>query len=726
MLDVYFFIDLVASIALFILAAIVLIRNNKTEVNKAFGLFTLLVAGWILANYYSNDNSMPRGVVLFANQATLFLSYLSLVVLNLFLMTLNTNPLSKFKQPLTIILALVSLTALTPYVVGAAHFEGDVSVIDFGLLTPVYFFGFGLTAGLIFYSLAKGMSELKGVERQRIKVIFNGALITIGISICTNAILPAVFDIYELVNIGPVSTLALIFALYYAITKHQLFNIRLVVARALGYVLSLGVLISIYVFVLFIATQKIFEGTDPIIKDQVVPLAAAVVLGLSYPKFKLFFDRLTNKIFYRDSYDPQAFLDELNSTIVKNIELGILLRHSAAVIQQNLKCEYCFIEVLAATIEGNRVMGVGNLELGRNEDKIIFDSVAKMERKTLVADQVTSDQEKLKDVLTSKNIGVISRLVPGSEPGSRAIAHLIIGQKKSGNVYDKQDIRIVEIISDELLIAIQNALRFEEIQEFNVTLQAKVNEATAKLKRTNDKLKDLDEAKDEFISMASHQLRTPLTSVKGYLSMVMEGDAGKISQPQKELLTQAFTSSQRMVYLIADLLNVSRLKTGKFVINNTQSDLVDIVETEISQLRETLKAKKITLEFKKPDNISLLMLDDTKIRQVIMNFIDNAIYYTPADGHISVEVKEDKNNVYFIVKDTGLGIPREEQKHLFTKFYRASNARKVRPDGTGLGLFMAKRVIAAQGGSILFESTEGKGSTFGFTFSKASLGIKQD
>ena len=117
------------------------------------------------------------------------------------------------------------------------------------------------------------------------------------------------------------------------------------------------------------------------------------------------------------------------------------------------------------------------------------------------------------------------------------------------------------------------------------------------------------------------------------------------------------------------------------------------------------------------------MIDDTKIRQVIMNFIDNALFYTPTDGKITVGLKHDKKHIYFTVKDNGLGVPKDEQAHLFNKFYRAQNARNIRPDGTGLGLFMAKKVITAQGGNILFESVENKGSTFGFTFTKKHLAL---
>ena len=111
-------------------------------------------------------------------------------------------------------------------------------------------------------------------------------------------------------------------------------------------------------------------------------------------------------------------------------------------------------------------------------------------------------------------------------------------------------------------------------------------------------------------------------------------------------------------------------------------------------------------------------LDETKIRQVIMNFIDNALHYTQKGGHITVNLKDTDKSIEFIVEDNGLGVPKAEQKHLFTKFFRAQNAKKARPDGTGLGLFMAKKVIIAQGGAVLFTSTEGKGSNFGFTIPK--------
>jgi signal transduction histidine kinase len=318
------------------------------------------------------------------------------------------------------------------------------------------------------------------------------------------------------------------------------------------------------------------------------------------------------------------------------------------------------------------------------------------------------DVERLKKHLPLTSLYVVKLMAR-----RRLVGLLVVGFSNSLTELSPTDTKLLDRLSESIGVALDNKLLFEENQH-----------VLKQLKDTNAKLRELDETKDDFISMASHQLRTPLTSVKGYISMVLEGDAGKVTHMQREMLGQAFFSSQRMVYLIADLLNVSRLKTGKFIIEPTPVNLGEMVEQELGQLEETAASRSLTLSYDKPKQFPLLMLDETKIRQVIMNFVDNAIYYTPAKGHIEVHLRDNKSTIELRVTDDGIGVPKSEQPHLFTKFYRAGNARKARPDGTGLGLFMAKKVIVAQGGSLIFESNEGKGSTFGFMFSKHKLAAK--
>jgi signal transduction histidine kinase len=178
---------------------------------------------------------------------------------------------------------------------------------------------------------------------------------------------------------------------------------------------------------------------------------------------------------------------------------------------------------------------------------------------------------------------------------------------------------------------------------------------------------------------------------------------------------EAFVSSERMVHLIGDFLNVSRLQTGKFMVERRECNLAKIVEQEVDGIKKIAASHSIVIAYRKPARFPILYLDEGKMRQVIMNFIDNAIYYSPEGSTIAIRLKVEAGAAVLTVKDSGMGVPRSEQKHLFTKFFRAENARKQRPDGTGIGLFLAKKVVDAHGGALVFESLPGKGSTFGFS-----------
>lgn len=316
-----------------------------------------------------------------------------------------------------------------------------------------------------------------------------------------------------------------------------------------------------------------------------------------------------------------------------------------------------------------------------------------------------ADIKRIKGHVNFKSLYVIKLIAR-----RRIAGLLVVGYPTSVSHLKPKDTELLDEVSDSVGVALDSKLLFEENRQ-----------VLRQLKESSAKLVALDEAKDDFISMASHQLRTPLTSVKGYTSMVLEGDAGKLTPQQKKLLSQSFASAQRMVYLIADLLNVSRLKTGKFVMDAAPVNLADIVQEELEQLKETAAIRSLKIAYAKPKKFPEVVLDETKTRQVIMNFVDNAIYYTPAKGRIEVSLTETPATIEFRVQDSGIGVPKSEQRHLFTKFYRAGNARKARPDGTGLGLFMAKKIVLAQGGALIFDSQEGKGSTFGFIFSKRKL-----
>lgn len=604
-----------------------------------------------------------------------------------------------------------------------------IQLQEFGVHLQDPSWGYSVIVFITMVYIIIGISILllhkKGLDNQKkkqVNLIVGGVSISLIISFMANFVLiNSRYSSYIILATGP-SVIFFVGGIAYAIIKHRLFDIRLVVARSLGYLLSIGLMAFLYGIIAFtvISRLSIFNELTDVYKQTIYTLLA-VTIALTFQPLKRFFDKWSNRVFYRDAYDSQELLDNLNKILLSTLDINKLLKGCSEVINKYIKTEFIMFGVKEIEGSPQRIIGTNNKQFSKEDIQNVRQITPMMRTKCIITDDLEEKDSKLRELLRNNDIGVLVRLTDTPNKIQEGLGYIVLGNKKSGSPFSSQDIKVLEIIADELVIALQNALRFEEIQNFNITLQDKVNDATKKLRSANHRLVELDQTKDDFISMASHQLRTPLTTIKGYLSMVIDGDVGKISGNQAELLSKAFISSQQMVYLIADLLNISRLRTGKFVIEPKETNLADVISGEIDQLVETAKAKGLELKFKNPKDFPVLMLDETKIRQVIMNFIDNAIYYTPAGGHIDIGLVNTDSTIEFTVTDDGIGVPKAEQHHLFTKFYRANNAKRARPDGTGLGLFMAKKVVIAQAGTIIFRSQEGKGSVFGFTFAKKPL-----
>lgn len=713
-------VNILLSVSMFVgllLGMLILISNNKKAVNRALAFVLFATVLWLASNLSTNLSPSPTQALYFARSTLVGASLLPVAFLIFCKAYARQLRLSKLQIALifvpTLLLILAAPTKLNIVSINA-YGQDTVTGSIYFLLVPVViaYFAWGLVILTKYYQVTR-----KAVERAQLRYIFAGVVSALVPTIILNGILP-IFGNNVGVLYGPNAVMLLAIFMTIAIVKHSLLDIRIIVARSLAYLLLLTTTIAIYAILTFGIATRIFGENQ--FTEQVVPILMAIFVAFTVQPLRRFFAHVTNKFFYSDAYDAQTLLDEFNKVLVSTYDLEILLSRSASIIQDNLKPLYVSFVIKHTKVKTQRIVGTPGHPAFSDDDVGLMGKALAGAKGEIVAVDFIEQQDELQEALQRQDVALLGQLV-GTASDKRSIGYLLLGHKKSGNLYDSQDMRAVKIMLGELAIAIQNAQRFEEIENFNITLQGKIDEATRRLRKTNDRLRVLDQTKDDFISMASHQLRTPLTSVKGYVSMVLDGDGGKINETQRKLLTQSFLSSQRMVYLISDLLNVSRLKTGKFIIEPIESNLANVIEEEVAQLVETVKSRGLELNYHKPENFPTLMYDETKIRQVIMNFIDNAIYYTPEGGHINVYLVDKPNSIEFTVVDDGIGVPKHEQHHLFSKFYRAKNAKSARPDGTGLGIFMAKKVIIAQGGAVIFNSTEGKGSTFGFTFPKAKL-----
>jgi len=250
----------------------------------------------------------------------------------------------------------------------------------------------------------------------------------------------------------------------------------------------------------------------------------------------------------------------------------------------------------------------------------------------------------------------------------------------------------------------------------NLKLYNTLQRANAELQDANTRLRELDKAKSEFLSIASHQLRTPISAIKGYLSMMIDGDFGKLPDSISDVVKNIFESSARLSRLINIFLNVSRIESGRLKLDKKPVQINDLIDSVIIELINQAKQKGLTLEYKKKKKEPpLILADPDKLREVVLNLIDNAIKYTP-EGSVIISVESDSRELNFKVTDTGIGIQPEEAKTLFRKFVRGSGVAQIHTGGSGLGLFIAQKIIKEHNGQVWVESEgKGKGSVFQFT-----------
>ena len=704
---------LVAILNLF-LGFIVIFNNHKKAVNIIFFCLTFLGDGWLLTNYLADHSTSVTMGILWTRLTMSFgllAAYSILYFLGVFIQESKFSKIVKKIIAIPLILTIIPLL-FTKYIIETVTFKDSVAEITFGGLIIIYLIIFSFILVLSLVTLIMKMKNTKGSDRIRLSFLAMGLFMTFVLATITNLILPSIFNIYTLSSYGADSLILLIGFTSYAIIKHRLMDIRFIVARSVAFTVLLA-LIGLFYTTSMIWLEKILfpESSGTLTPDQIIfRIVLTMIVVFFFQPLKRFITKKTDRVFFKQSYDPEKLLDTLSHTMASSIVLIELLFKVMNILIEEMKVSKGFFVLLDGKGKVYTTQGIGYKKSMQINPKDI---------ETLTKDGICiyddlDEGSRLKNILKKYDAFVAQPL----KNGDRVTGVLLLGEKSSGDMYSAQDIRIFEIVGPQVSVAIENAKSYEEIQKFNAVLRSEVKKATTDLERANQNLRELDKAKDEFITMASHQLRTPLTAIKGYLSMLLEGDAGEIKVGQYEFVEEAYSGATRMVALINDLLNVSRMETGRFFLEPTDFELTRLINEEIKQLEKTAKDKGLEVEFTKKGRGDIkLCADEMKVRQVVMNFIDNAIYYT-INGKIKVRVSQDKESAYFEVTDNGIGVPKEQQKHLFTKFYRAENARRTRPDGTGLGLFMAKKVIEEHGGEIIFHSEEGRGSTFGFKLPK--------
>jgi signal transduction histidine kinase len=276
----------------------------------------------------------------------------------------------------------------------------------------------------------------------------------------------------------------------------------------------------------------------------------------------------------------------------------------------------------------------------------------------------------------------------------------------------------------------QLARTFNQMSRSILDREKQIEKAQEELKKrdeilvkTNKELERLNELKSDFLSTVSHELKTPLTAIKGYVSLMKNRKIGPINQQQHKCLIITDERVDHLNNLISDLLDLSKIEANQYAIKSKPEDLARLIRNTVSSLTPIFKNKELNLDVQVPAGLSLVLMDAPKINQVLTNLLSNAIKFTPLGGDIRVRVIQDVSQsggsgsgyVQVDISDTGIGLASEQREKIFEKFYQADHSPTREYNGTGLGLPIAKKIVELHGGKIWVSKRKGKGSTFSFT-----------
>lgn len=707
---IYSFAPLISSLLFLLLGFLVFSKNKKASVNLTFLLVCLVTFWWQFSWFILFSIKDPQIGAYLVKIGYIGIIFIPITFFHFFIQLLGKNIiLDKVFTYLSYLsgLVLVYLLFFTDYFISGFYKYFFGFYPKAGLAHPAYLALLLLLAIRILYLSFKDLKATRKISSYKFYQL-KYVLIALLFYVLSASDFLANYG-REAYPLGFIFILIFLAIFAYTIVRHRLMDIRIALRRSFVYLSS--------VLVIIIPATVVLYYFDLYLPEYII-LASLGVLILAVSLFspiRDYYYRVANKYFFSSLYDSREVIGKLSDGLRSTLEAREIYKLISETLMNSLHVKSFGVLNYQEKEENYLVQFNNGFELGTQKDffgdKILHKNYIE-KAKALVVEEVKSvayeRHKPLIDFLNKLGVAVIVPLNIKNE----TLGIMVLGAKESGDMFNDEDLKTLETISSQAAIAIKNAQLYEETKKFSITLQKEVERQTAELKRANEELQKLDKAKSDFISIASHQLRTPLTAIKGFTSMILEGSYGKVSVTLKDKMEKIYESTERLIKLVNELLDLTHIESGKIEYNLAKVDFDQMVESVAEELKGQAEKKKLALSVDLANKELWVNADESKLRQVVMNLIDNAVKYTEK-GNIKVSVCQKDGFVEFCVKDTGIGLSAEGIKTLFQKFVRGETASHYHTEGSGVGLYVAKKLIEDQKGQIWVESEgENRGSSF--------------
>lgn len=707
----------VAVIFNLLISLFVYVRNPKSATHFIYFLLGIVISIWLSIHFLSAKPISPQTNLILIRASIMFVALMEM----LFLFLAATLPNNKFQIKKTFSIFLIIITSavmglsLSPFAFTSVQIinnfpspEPGPGIAGFG----IFVLSFVASSAIVLFLRSR---KVVGRERKQLRYLMLGILLMNGLMIFTVLLPVNLFHDSRFVSLAPFYTLLFLVITAYTIIRHRLMDIRLIAARTVAYVLLLTFLGALYVVLVFGVSNFILPTTRSSF-NFVIYSVLALFIAITAQPLKKITDKITEKIFYKNDYDSGALLSRLTKILASKIDLqeishltlGELIsttgisEGSYFIFHSNKETQFIF--------EGMTYERINTLN--KKYTPAVTNWFTQQRNAVFFADE---QNDNVKQLMFGLELDAVIPLMVGD------IFHglLLLGGKKTGEMYSDKDINVLKIFGPEVSVAIENSKAYDEIKRFNITLKQEVERQTKDLQVANERLQQLDKLKDEFVSLASHELRTPMTIIKSYLWMVMNRKSGMSPEKEQSYLGRAYESTQRLINLVNDMLNISRIESGRLTLEMKQFDLVAQVEKIIGELIPRAKQLNLSLNLIKPNGpVKNITADPDRIEQVLINLVGNSFKFTPPGGKIDVSIAPREMDFLITIADNGKGMDQIQLGALFQKFATMGGnyLTKENIQGSGLGLYISKSLVELHGGKISAASAgPGKGSTFSFT-----------